>query len=141
MQPIDEKRDYRRGRKGGPPGSLAWREYQVKLASGRTVRLGFSLADPLHKVTSEVQRGLDALHLGFFVVFDDPDSQEEPMLWFQQATLLTLRSQQGNIAIGHDIRSVLPRYFAVFFDDMKDIAPKLADVRFAIPRTGDRTLH
>jgi hypothetical protein len=63
------------------------------------------------------------------------------VLWFHQATSLTLVSQNGDMMIGDEVRSLLPRYFAAFFDDIKDIAPDLADVRLAAPRTGDKSLH
>jgi hypothetical protein len=124
-----------------PAGSLAWRQYQVKLASGRTATLGFSLADPRHKSIARVRRAHDATHLGLLVVLGDPDSLEEAVLWFQQETTLTLVSQEGDTMIGDEVKALLPRYFAVFFDEIKDLAPELANVRLAAPRTGDKTLH
>jgi hypothetical protein len=48
---------------------------------------------------------------------DDPDSLEEAVLWFHQAASLTLFSQSGDIVIHDEVRGLLPRYFAVFFDD------------------------
>src|SRR3954466_6284281 len=98
-----------------PPGSLAWRQYEVKLVSGRTAILGFSLADPRDKTMARVKQAHDAVHLGLLVVLDDPDSLEEVVLWFQQATSLTLVSQNGDTMIGDEVRGLLPRYFAVFF--------------------------
>lgn len=124
-----------------PPGSLAWRQYQVKLLSGRTATLGFSLADPHDKTMARMKQAHDAAHLGLLVVLDDTDSLEEVVLWFQQSTALTLISQNGDVMIGDEVRGLLPRYFAVFFDDIKDVAPDLANVRLAVPRTGDRNLH
>ena len=124
-----------------PPGSLAWRQYQVKLLSGRTVTLGFSLADPRDKTMARMRQAHDASHLGLLVVLDDPGSLEGVMLWFQQATSLTLVSQNGDTMIGDEVRGLLPRYFAVFFDEIKDVAPDLAHVRLAVPRTGDRNLN
>jgi hypothetical protein len=125
-----------------PPGSLAWRQYRVKMRSGCTVTIGFSLADPKDSSMAQVKRARDALNLGLLILLDDdPDSREEVVLWFQQATTLTLIPQNGNAVIGDEMRSLLPRYFAVFFDDIKDVAPDLADIRLAVPRTGDKTLH
>ena len=124
-----------------PPGSLAWRQYQTKLVSGRTVTLGFSLADPDHKTMARLKKAQGASHLGLVIVLGDPDSLEEVVLWFQQATSLTLISQNGDIEIGQEVKGLLARYFAVFFDDIKDIAPELAAVRLAVPKTGDRNLH
>jgi hypothetical protein len=69
-----------------PAGSLAWREYEVKLVSGRTATLGFSLADPRDKTIARLKQKHNASHLGLLVVLDDPDSLEEVVLWFQQAT-------------------------------------------------------
>lgn len=124
-----------------PPASLAWRQYSVKLASGRTATLGFSLADPNDETMARLRKAHDASHLGLLFVLNDPDSLEEVVLWFEQATSLTLISQNGDTMIGDEVRGLLPRYFAVFFDDIKDIAPELASVRLAVPRTGDKTLH
>lgn len=90
---------------------------------------------------ARVKKAHDAVHLGLLVVLDDPDSLEEVVLWFHQSSSLTLISQNGDMMIGDEVRRVLPRYFAAFFDDIKDIAPDLAHVRLAVPRTGDKTLH
>lgn len=124
-----------------PPGSLAWRQYQVNLASGGTATLGFSLADPHDKTMARVKQAHDASHLGLLVVLDDPDSLEEVVLWFHQATSLTLVSQNGDTMIGDEVKGLLPRYFAAFFDEIKDVAPELATVRLVMPRTGDKRLH
>ncbi len=125
-----------------PPGSLAWRQYEVKLVSGRTVIFGFSLADPNHKTMAELKRRHHATYLGLVVVLDDPESMEEIVLWFRQATALTLMSQNGDVMIGEEAQALLPRYFTVFFDEIKDIAPDLAGVLLApVPRTGAKNLH
>ncbi len=56
------------------------------------------------------------------------------------AAALTPVSQNGDILIGDEIRALLPRHFAVFFDEIRDLAPELAD-GLAVPRTGDKRLH
>ena len=125
-----------------PAGSLAWREYEVKLMSGRTAVLGFSLADPSHKVMACLKREHDASNLGLLVVLDDPNSLEEVVLWFQQSGALTLMSQNGDMEIGEEVKALLPRYFAVFFDEMKNLAPDLSDVRLArVPKADDKNVH
>jgi hypothetical protein len=128
-------------RKRCPPGSLAWQQYQVKLLSGRDVTLGFSLADPRDKTMARMKQAHRASHLGLLVILDDPESLEEVVLWFHQATSLTLISQNGDTMIGHEVRALLPRYFAVFFDEVKELAPDLANVRLAVAKTGDKRLH
>jgi hypothetical protein len=115
-----------------PPGSLAWHQYQVNLTSGRAVTLGFSLADPTDETMARVKERHRASHLGLLVVLDDPASAEDVMLWFHQAESLTLLSQNCDIAIGDEVKAILPRYFAVFFDDVKALAPQLAHVRLAV---------
>ena len=138
MPRISRIRDERRC----PPGSLAWRQYDVKLSSGRIVTLGFSLGDPRHRTMKRVKRTHDASNLGLLIVLDDPDSREEVVLWFQQETALTLVSQNDDMSIGQEVQALLPRYFAVFFDEIKDIAPELAGISLApVPRTGDKNLH
>ncbi len=113
----------------------------MKLVSGRIATLGFSLADPHDKAMARVKQHHDAMHLGLLVVLGDPESAEEVVLWYQQSTSLTLVSQNGDMMISDEIRGLLPRYFTVFFDEIKDLAPDLADVRLLVPRTGDKTLH
>jgi hypothetical protein len=114
----------------------------VKLASGRTANLGFALADPNDEKMARLKRTHDASHLGLLLVLDDPNWVQEVVLWFQRATTLTLVSQNADSVVGDELRSLLPRYFAVFFDEIKDIAPDLASISFAtVPRTGDKNLH
>lgn len=110
--------------------------------SGRTAILGFSLADPDHATMARIKSEHEASNLGLLVVLDDPDSLEEVVLWFQHATSLTLLSQGGDMLIGEEVRALLPRYFTVFFDEVKEIAPDLADILLApVPRTGEKNLH
>ena len=43
---------------------------------------------------------------------------------------------------GEEAQALLPRYFTVFFDEIKDIAPDLGDILLSpVPRIGDKTLH
>jgi hypothetical protein len=114
----------------------------VKLMSGRTATLGFSLADPRHRTMARIKREHAAVNLGLLIVLDDPESREEVVLWFQQATSLTLLSQNDDMTIGDEVRALLPRYFTVFFDEVKEIAPDLADILLApVLRTGEKNLH
>lgn len=122
------------------PSPIAWRQYKVTLASGFTATLGFSLGDPADADTARVMRAYDASHMGLFVVLDDPQSAEAAVLWFQQATCLTLLAPD-TINIGDEVRGLLPRYFIAFFDDIKDVAPGLGSIRLVAPRTGDKRLH
>ena len=124
-----------------PPGSLAWQQYEVTLPSGRVVTLAFSLGDPCDETMARLKERHGALHLGLLVVLDDPQSLEDVVLWFQDARSLTLLSQNGDVRIGDAVRALLPRYFAVFFDDVKALAPQLARVCLSLPVTGAETLH
>lgn len=124
-----------------PPGSLAWQQYHVRLMSGRTATVGLSLADPRDKTMARVKARHGAAHLGLLVILDDPDSLEEVVVWLHQARTLTLVSQNGDTLIGDEVKAVLPRYFAAFFDEVRELAPALAEVRLVVPKTGDRTLN
>jgi hypothetical protein len=125
-----------------PLGTLAWRQYDVKLDAGRCVTVGFSLSDPNDETIAEIKRKHGASNLGFLIILDDPDSLEEVVLWFQQATSLTMMSQNGAMLIGDEVSALLPRYFTVFFDEIKDIAPDLADVLFVrVPRASKEHLN
>ena len=122
------------------PSPLAWRQYEVKLASGVTAKLGFTLGDPGDAKTARVTKAYGATRLGLFLVLGDPQSREAAVLWFQQTRFLTLFSSDP-MMIGEEVRGLLSRYFAAFFDDIRDVAPDLASVRLIAPRTGGRTLH
>ena len=74
------------------------------------------------------------------MVRGDPESVEEVLLWIQQTTSISLFSQTA-LVVGHEVRALLPRYFAVFFDEVKDLAPDLAMVRPIAPKTGDKKLN
>ncbi|MCA0305487.1 MAG: hypothetical protein LCH95_24055 [Proteobacteria bacterium] len=130
--PVDRRR---------PVGALAWRQYRVPLLSGQSATIGLSLGDPRNRTMATLKRSHDAAHVGLLVVLDDPGSPEEIVVWLQQATTLTLISRDDEAGLGPEITGVLPRYFAAFFDDIKDIAPDLAGIRLAAPRTLDRTLN
>jgi len=82
-----------------------------------------------------------ASHLGLLVILDDPESLEEAVLWLHRTSSLTLVSGNGDTIIGDEVRALLPRYFAAFFDEVKEFAPGLAEVKFVVPRTGDKSLH
>jgi hypothetical protein len=100
-----------------------------------------SLADPCDETMARIAKDHDAFHMGLLVILDDPESAEETVIWFQHAATLSLVSQNGDVSIGAEVKMVLPRYFAAFFDEIKDLAPGLASVKLAVPRTGDKRLH
>jgi hypothetical protein len=115
-----------------PPGSLAWQQYEVHQISGRAVTLAFSLGDPRDETMARVKEHHRASHLGLLVVLDDPDSVEEAVVWCHQTRALTLLSQHRDPVIGEEVRALLPRYFSVFFDDVKALAPQLSQARLAL---------
>ena len=124
-----------------PAGALAWRQYRVPMLPGHSATIGLSLGDPGDRTMASLKASHDAAHVGLLVVLDDPESPEEIVVWFHQATTLTLICRDGDARLGPEITGVLPRYFAAFFDDIKDIAPDLGRVRLAAPKTLDRTLN
>jgi hypothetical protein len=51
-------------------------------------------------------------------------------------------SPNGAMLIGDEVRSLLPSYFTVFFDEIKDIGPDLADVLLVrVPKTSQKHLN
>ena len=123
------------------PGSLAWQEYELTLSSGSTVTLVFSLADPENETMGRLKKAHAVSHLGLLLILDDPDSLEEVVIWLHRTASLTLMSQNGDPIIGAELSSLLPRYFAAFFDEVKELAPDLAGAKLARPATGGKTLH
>jgi hypothetical protein len=64
------------------------------------------------------------------------------VLWLRQAGTLTMISRNGAMFMGEEIRTLLPRYFTVFFDEIRDIAPDLADVLFVgVPPANNEHLN
>lgn len=106
------------------------------------MKVGFSLADPHDETIAEISRKHSASDLGFLIILDDPDSLEEVVLWFQHASSLTMMSQYGAMLIGDEIKALLPRYFTVFFDEIRHIAPDLADVLLVgVPKASRKHLN
>ena len=123
------------------PGSLAWQEYELTLNSGSTVTLIFSLADPEDKIMGRLKKAHAVSHLGLLLILDDPDSPEDVVVWLHRTPSLTLMSRKGDPIIGAELSSLLPSYFAAFFDEVKDLAPDLAGAKLAGPGTAGKTLH
>jgi hypothetical protein len=92
---------------------------------------------------ARMKRKYKASHFGLLVVLDDPGSTEEVVLWFHRAASLTLMSHTGDEIIGDEVQALLPHYFAVFFDEIRDLAPGLADIVLphVPPGTGEKHLH
>ena len=128
-------------RKDGPLGALAWQKYRVRLTTGRTVTLLFSLADPVDPTIAQIKERHAAANLGLLAVLDDPDSLEEAVLWLHQETTLTLVSQNGDTIIGDEVRGLLPGYFASFFGKVGHLAPGLSNVRLVAPAAAGASLH
>lgn len=128
-------------RSDGPLGALAWQKYRVRLTTGRTVTLLFSLADPVDPTIAEIGERHAAANLGLLAVLDDPESLEEAVLWLHQATTLTLVSHNGDTIIGEEVRALLPAYFADFFSGLGHLAPGLAGVTLVAPGTERERLH
>lgn len=118
----------------------------MTLHPGRTITLGFSLADPHDGRISILKQRHIASHLGLLVLFDDTeagdtDTPGQVLLWLHQSGVLTLIAQSGDGIVSDDVRAILPRYFAAFFDEIKELAPDLAGVTLAMIPTNDKTLH
>ncbi|SKA34911.1 hypothetical protein SAMN02745126_05575 [Enhydrobacter aerosaccus] len=124
------------------PGALAWREYQVHLPSHVTATLSFTLGDPDHEAWPAVvarQRG--ALAFGMLAIDDVPDAPEKAVLWTVEQDRLSIICERDDPDHSEEVKRVLPRYFAMFFDDIKDLAPQLAAREVLMPCLGDTTLH
>ena len=124
------------------PGALAWREYQVPLPSRFTATISFTLGDPDHETWPAVvarQRG--ALAFGMLAIDDVPDAPEKAVLWTVERDRLSIICERDDPDPSEEVKQVLPRYFAMFFDDIRDVAPQLAAREIIMPREGDTTLH
>jgi hypothetical protein len=122
-----------------PPGILAMREYRVLLPSGPTATIGFALSDFAHNSEpADVARRNKAVAFGLLAIHGVPDAPERAMVWFHDSTRLRYVLANGDPHPSDEIRRILPRYFAVFFNEIRDVAPSLAALIPVVPRIGDK---
>ena len=64
------------------------------------------------------------------------------MIWTHDHNQLGLVVADEDPELGEDIRTLITRYLAVFFQDIKDVAPELAALKLEAEKAKpNRTLH
>ncbi|WP_085937305.1 hypothetical protein [Enhydrobacter aerosaccus] len=128
------------------PGTRAWREYRVPLPSGITATIAFALADPAYDFwTVAIAREQQAVAFGLLAIMDAPGEPHEPMLWTFGGESVSILPDDDDLAPSEAVRQILPRYLAMFFDDIKDTVPELTAMKMSVgrrtDRRSDRSLH
>ncbi len=112
-------------------GRLTTREYDVTLPDGTQGKLAFALCD-LAKDNALAQhaRRRQAVAFGLLSFAELPDAPRNALLWVRTKDGLEMTTADGDDQPGGDLQRLVARYFIVFFDEVKDLAPELATLPF-----------
>ncbi|WP_139374120.1 hypothetical protein [Enhydrobacter aerosaccus] len=123
-------------------GTIACREYRVRLSSGRTATIAFALGDPSCDFwPAAITGSREPLAFGLLAVVDVPGEAEEAVFWILDHGGLSLVPDNGKPHPGEDVQEALPGCFARFLDEVGDVAPELAEGRRILRRSLGRSLH
>lgn len=108
-------------------GRLATREYEVTLPDDTKAKLAFALCDLAREnalARHARKRGAVAFGLlGFEGIVGAP---AHPMLWVQTTGGMEMTVSDGDDQPGPELQRLIARHFALFFDDIREVAPGLA---------------
>jgi hypothetical protein len=108
-------------------GRLATREYEVTLPDGTRAKLAFALCDLAREnalARHARKRGAVAFGLlGFEGIVGAP---AHPVLWVQTTSGMEMTVSDGDDQPAPELQRLIARHFALFYDDIKEVAPDLA---------------
>ena len=125
-----------------PDGVLAYREYEIAAPDGRTGSIGFTLgrADA-DSPAADFARQAQARAHGLVSILDYPGAPRHPAIWLQTEAQLGISVADEDEELSDDLRQIVARYLAVFFNDIAAIAPELAAIPLKSDGRGDRALN
>lgn len=108
-------------------GRLATREYDVTLPDGSKGKLAFALCDPAQEnALARHARKRDAVGFGLVGFEGFAEGPRHPALWVQTNTGLEMTLADHDEQPGAQLQRLVGRYFILFFEDIKAMAPGLA---------------
>jgi hypothetical protein len=112
-------------------GRLATREYEATLPAGGTGRLAFALCDlaRANPLAGHARRR-DAVAFGLLSFDGFAEAPRGTLLWVRTKDGLEMTSADGDDPPGPDLQRLVARYFIVFFDEVRDVAPELSELPF-----------
>lgn len=112
-------------------GRLATREYDVTLPDGTKGRLAFALCDILgDNALAQHARKRQAVAFGLLSFERLPDAPLNALLWVRTRDGMEMTTADADDQPSGDLQRLVARYFVVFFDEIKDVAPELASLPF-----------
>lgn len=108
-------------------GRLATREYDVTLPDGSKGKLAFALCDIAQEnALARHARKRDAVGFGLVGFEGFAEGPRHPVLWVQTGTGLEMTLADNDEQPGAQLQRLVGRYFILFFEDIKAVAPELA---------------
>lgn len=112
-------------------GRLATREYEVIQPAGGKGRLAFALCDLARdNALAGHARRRKAVAFGLLSFEGFADAPIHPLLWVRTQDGMEMTGVDGEDPPGVELQRIVARYFIVFFDEIKDVAPELAALPF-----------
>lgn len=112
-------------------GRLATREYEATLPAGEAGKLAFALCDlaRANPLAGHARRR-KAVAFGLLSFEGFSDAPRGTMLWVRTRDGLEMTSADGDDQPGPELQRLVARYFIVFFDEVRDVAPELSSLPF-----------
>jgi hypothetical protein len=121
-------------------GTLAYRKYELLLPNASGATIAITLGDMAHESTvASFARNSGATRCGLILIRNVPHGPRYPVVWSLHETILTVTGTGDDSDVSQDLRQLIVRLLAVFFHEIREIAPDLSTLKFAV--ADDRMLN
>ena len=108
-------------------GRLATREYEVTLPDGAKAKLAFALCDLAREnALARHARKRRAVAFGLLGFEGFSGAPAHPVLWVQTIAGMEMTVWDGDDPPAPELQRLIARHFALFYEDIKDVAPGLS---------------
>src|SRR4051812_29669794 len=91
-----------------PDGAVAYREYEVPLASGRNASSAFTLGKlNVDSVPANLAKQQNAKAYGLVSILDYPDAPQYPVVWLQTDTMLGIVVADDDKELSEELRQIV----------------------------------
>jgi hypothetical protein len=112
---------------------LATREYDVTLPDGSRGKLALALCDLAQEnALARHARKREAVGFGLVSFEGFAEAPRHPALWVQTNTGMEMTLADNDQQPGAQLQRLVGRYFILFFEDIKDVAPELAALPLSV---------
>ena len=114
-------------------GRLATREYDVMLPDDSKGKLAFALCDLAQEnALARHARKRDAVGFGLVGFEGFAEAPRHPVLWVQTTAGMEMTLADNDQQPGAQLQRLVGRYFILFFEDIKAVAPDLAALPLSV---------